>query len=91
MCIGFSDRAWRNVPEVDPDTRGQTSEKFEEQFLCTSLNEPVDEVVVPEVVHAGGEVTEHEEPLVLVEPEVVLGVVEEVEERSAWKKQSRVK
>ena len=91
MCIGFSDRAWRDVPEVDPDTRGQTSEKFEEQFLCTSLNEPVDEVVVPEVVHAGGEVTEHEEPLVLVEPEVVFGVVEEVEERSAWKKQCRVK
>ena len=55
------------------------------------FNEPVHKVVVPEVVHAGGEVTEHEEPLVLVEPEVVLGVVEEVEERSAWKKQSRVK
>ena len=54
-------------------------------------NKPVDKVVVPEVVHAGGEVTEHEEPLVLVEPEVVFGVVEEVEERSAWKKQCRVK
>ena len=51
----------------------------------------MDKVVVPEVVHAGGEVTEHEEPLVLVEPEVVFGIVEEVEERSACKKQCRVK
>ena len=50
------------------------------------FNEPVHKVVVPEVVHAGGEVTEHEEPLVLVEPEVVLGVVEEVEERPACEK-----
>ena len=51
-------------------------------FMC-SFNEPVNEVVVPEVVHAGGQVTEHEEPLVLVEAEVVFGVVEEVEEGSA--------
>ena len=73
---------WREAPEVDPDTRGQTSEKYFYVHQRT-FNEPVDEVVVPEVVHAGGEVTEHEEPLVLVEPEVVFGVVEQVEERSA--------
>ena len=43
----------------------------------------MDEVVVPEVVHSGRQVAEHEQPLVLVESEVVLGVVEEVEEGSA--------
>ena len=50
---------------------------------CGAFSEPVDEVIVPEVVHAGGQVTEHQEPLVLVESEVVFGVVEEVEEGPA--------
>ena len=43
----------------------------------------MNKVVVPEVVHAGGQVTEHQEPLVLVEAEVVFGVVEQVEEGPA--------
>ena len=44
---------------------------------------PVHQVIVPEMVHPCRQVAQDQDPLVLVQTEVVLGVVQEVEQGSA--------
>lgn len=45
------------------------------------INKPVNKIVVSEVVHSGREVTQNEEPFVLVQAEVVFRIVQQVEQR----------
>ena len=56
---------------------------LDELHDVAGLEVAVDEVVVAEVVHAGAEVGEHQQELVLVQPVAVLGVVQEVEQAAA--------
>ncbi len=46
----------------------------------------MNEIVVSEVVHSGRKVTQNEEPLVLVQTEVVFRVVQQVEQGPAFKR-----
>ena len=59
----------------------QLTPQFTQTTYLTQINKPVNKIVVSEVVHSGREVTQNEEPFVLVQAEVVFRIVQQVEQR----------
>lgn len=45
---------------------------------------PVNEIVIPKVVHPGWEMAEDQNPFIFVQTKVIFWIIQKVEQRSTW-------